>query len=131
MAKQLLDLNSSPDLDYIKIDGQDYSLADPGGFTLVEAARLQRLGKTLEALAAQADVDEEAATQADAALREAFHMIAPSVPDEVAAKLSAAKKSQVLRAFFLTAAASGSGQTGTSHSSPASSDTTEQAQANG
>lgn len=129
MAKKVLELSTGSEPDYIVIDGQQYALADPGDFSTVQAVAIRRKGMKLMGVAQREtqheEVSEEEATEADKALEEIFGIVAPSVPKEIAAKLSRKKKGEVIQAFFLAAGERAqAGTTSASPSSPASSAST-------
>lgn len=83
--------------DTIRIDGVEYALADPGSFSALESAQLRRRGKVL--MDQHEDPTDEQAAAIDAALNEIFALVAPSVPPEVAARLSPLHKTAVIEAF--------------------------------
>lgn len=96
----LREISTKAEPDLVRIDGVDYPLADPGALSALESAQLRRRGKVLTTQA-QDDLTDEQATAIDSALAEIFALVAPSIPAEVAAKLTPAHKAAVIEAFTM------------------------------
>lgn len=96
----LREISTKAEPDLVRIDGVDYPLADPGALSALESAQLRRRGKVLTTQA-QDDLTDEQATAIDSALAEIFALVAPSIPAEVAAKLTPANKAAVIEAFTM------------------------------
>lgn len=96
----LREISTKAEPDLVRIDGVDYPLADPGALSALESAQLRRRGKVLTTQA-QDDLSDEQATAIDSALAEIFALVAPSIPAEVAAKLTPAHKAAVIEAFTM------------------------------
>lgn len=96
----LREISTKAEPDLVRIDGVDYPLADPGALSALESAQLRRRGKVLTTQA-QDDLTDDQAKAIDSALAEIFALVAPSIPAEVAAKLTPAHKAAVIEAFTM------------------------------
>lgn len=96
----LREISTKAEPDLVRIDGVDYPLADPGALSALESAQLRRRGKVLTTQA-QDDLTDDQAKAIDSALAEIFALVAPSIPAEVAAKLTPANKAAVIEAFTM------------------------------
>lgn len=88
--KPLLELSTlAPERPYITIDGQRYEMVIPDDFGLIEQARLQRLGRQVDDMRLnERDVTEEEATRLGGMLREMVATVMPSLPEDVAGRLT-------------------------------------------
>jgi len=96
----LREISTKAEPDLVRIDGVDYPLADPGALSALESAQLRRRGKVLTTQA-QDDLTDDQAKAIDSALAEIFALVAPSIPAEVAARLTPAHKAAVIEAFTM------------------------------
>lgn len=101
MARQLLNIDTLVERDYVTIDGQPYELRNPGELTLLEQARLGRRGEEMEALrqamSERGPSDDEIA-RVTAVLEEMVRLVLLA-PPEVIERLQEPHKHAIIGAF--------------------------------
>lgn len=88
-------------VEHIRIDDVDYQLADVSRMTVTEQVRLKRQSKRAsELFDSDEELTDEQLEELEKLIDSQFLSVAPSVPDEVAAKLGDWNKMRVVNAFF-------------------------------
>lgn len=97
MADPVLDFNVLTERAHVRINGQDYELLNPGELDLLQYARLEALGRRLEA--DPNTVSEEEMAKVSEALARMIGTILKA-PEDVLSKLGAMHHFRILFAFF-------------------------------
>jgi len=88
-------------VEHIRIDDVDYPLADVSRMTVTEQVRLKRMSKrAAELFDSDDELNDQQLEELEKLIESQFASVAPSVPDEVSAKLGDWNKMRVVNAFF-------------------------------
>jgi len=107
MADELLKLTTALERPVVQIDGKEYEMSAPAELTVMETARLDRLGKKLDALMREElDEDDDTAIEAreeqvEKLLDQLTKIILRPVPRAVRAGLGQANKMAAIEVFTM------------------------------
>lgn len=96
----LRDISTRREPQRIAIDGVLYELTDVSELSTLERVRLRRLGLRVTHIVALADPTDEQAAECDTAIAALFAAVAPSVPQDVAARLTVDQMAAVIESFI-------------------------------
>lgn len=89
------------EVEHIRIDGEYYPLESVARMSVTMQTRLKRQSKRLAELFSQdGEPTDEEIDEIESLIGEQFNAIAPTVPDDVAARLGDWNKMRVVNAFF-------------------------------